>query len=306
MSIIRDEVPKSIPPPIQSALDASDRASYLAGRCRDADAVDWRVRIEVQGNFLGVAYPKGPRDEKVTPKEQGTTFSKGSRLRMLKTINKLDWSVKCWNTFATTTWHDDAPLPTKVELTAYRENMHKRVCYLCGKEIGCIWRTEWMPRQSGRWLGDPMPHVHWVYFGTPHINPQWYSEAAGECQGVGWVRTDLQGFVSKGGLMKYVNKRLGYVAKEVGTLVLPSYLAKIPSCRHWGKLRSKAIPWAPRRTWLIDRGELTEVIREIAIQRYDRVPIEEDSGYCVFGDAGEEVERLLRKNRLPPQEECVG
>jgi hypothetical protein len=256
------------------------------------------VFIEIQGRLLAVAFRTGPNSLPMPPRKEVKGFSRGARFRMLKTFQRLDWHRVGSSTFGTTTWRDEIGRPTGRMLTQFRSWLHRSVETMVGRHVSAIWRTEWVPRLSGRFVGEPMPHVHWIYLDIPRLDKEEYAYRTAQAMGVDRVRTQLKAIKGLEDCMYYVSKKLAYVAKASCVLVTDAYLNKIPNGRQWSVMRRPNLPLCDKTELRLAPGELVEKIREIAIEEWDRTPIEPDAGFTVFGPASHRVRMLLAEAGL--------
>ena len=169
-------------------MGSVQRQSSPVGSMEDCDEPDpvkhdmrWmgddgaNVFIEWQGSLLCVAYRKGPRLCK-TDRKRGKCqpFSSSSRLRMFRLINRLDWSAAGRSTFFTATWPDQLGRPMYEQITDARTKFQASWERKAKKACPGLWRVEWKIRQSGRYQGQVMPHVHAIYFGCPFCPWEWW------------------------------------------------------------------------------------------------------------------------------------
>jgi hypothetical protein len=256
------------------------------------------VFVECQGQLLAVAFRVGPSHAPMPKRGQVGAFSKASRLRMFKRFNRVDWTKAGRCTFGTTTWRDEIGRPSKEKLSLFRGWLHRSVEEMAGKHIASVWRTEWVLRKSGRYMGEPMPHMHWIYLDIPWLDKHEYNRRAAQAMGVDRVRCELEECRSLKETWFYINKKLGYVAKSSCTLVIDAYLNKNPHGRPWGMTRRELVPYCPQTLIRMMPGDIVEEIRAIAIECWNKVPIEEDAGFTVFGPAAERVQKFLADKGL--------
>ncbi len=251
------------------------------------------VFIEIQGQLAAVAIRKGPLKFERAKRGDVQGFSNASRLRMLKTMNRLDFSRAGKTTFATQTWRDECGRPSPLKITQARSVCQRDLERLAGRRLPAIWRVEWQVRKRGRLKGEYMPHVHVVYFGIPFIPKEDWTMAWARAIGFdGRVSVKLEGVENARKLCYYVSK---YMAKPewLSNLDIPSYLNKYLPGRKWGIYRRELMPWADKLDVRTAPGALIDRIREIATEQWAKCPESEESGFCVFGPAARKIQELV-------------
>lgn len=251
------------------------------------------VFIEIQGQLCCVAVRKGPLSITPAKRQEINGFSKASRLRLFKLTNRLEFSRAGRCTFATQTWRDEVGRPTPAEITAARSNCQKSLERLAGQECAGFWRVEWKMRESGRFVGQPMPHLHVIYFNMPFVPVKDW--AACWARAIGWegrVSLKLEEIQNLRKCLYYVSK---YIAKldALSNLDIASYLSEYQGGRRWGTYRKNLIPVADKTEIRIPPGDLADRIRAVAIKAWDKTPVNPDVGFSIFGPAAQEVQRLV-------------
>jgi hypothetical protein len=273
-------------PPLPRPLDTDRPIRWLGDDGRN-------VFIEIQGQLACVAFRHGPLSAAPPVRQEIRGFSAASRLRLFKTINRLDFSAAGRCTFMTTTWRDEVGRPDKHELTRVRSAFQKAIERMAGCGLPGIWRVEWKKRKSGRYVGQVMPHVHVIYFKIPYLDK--IDITAAWARAIGWkgqVSCKVKGVKNLRMTLSYVSK---YIAKidDLSNLDIVSYLARIPAGRAWGIYRKDLMPMADRTLIRVLPGQLVYRIRQIAIAAYAKTPVDDETGFCVFGPASEEIGRLV-------------
>jgi hypothetical protein len=251
------------------------------------------VFIEIQGKLACVAVRKGPLKYQPKKRSEIKGFSASSRLRLFKTINRLDFERAGRCTFATMTWRDELGRPEPARITQARSSCQRSIETLAGHPLAGIWRLEWQVRKSGRYVAQYMPHIHLIYFGIPWINKTLWMEAW--ARSVGWgghISVKIEEIQNIRKCLYYVSK---YIAKldVLSTLDIPSYLNKYLPGRKWGTYRKNLLPVADKHEFRVPPGELVERIRDIAIEAWEKTPPNEGSGFTVFGPAAEKIRVLV-------------
>lgn len=250
--------------------------------------------ITITGKVIELRTPK--RINRKPPDRNGTqikTFSRKSRLKLMKLIHKIDLSyVNQWK-FLTLTFPDTyCSLPYR-ERTNCRSHFMLEVERFVGRAIPNIWRCEWKDRQTGQWVGHAMPHYHILAYKLPYIPGKWISNTwARVIEYEGEVDTDIRAVRKKNGVLRYLAK---YVSKAVSLDLVP-YLNKTAMLgRAWGICRKELFPWyAPEILENLPEEIIAELYR-FAESILSQESLEYKTGFTLFGDACRyEVERILR------------
>lgn len=263
------------------------------------------VFIEVQGQLACVAFRKGPLAYKPAPREEIRGFSAASRLRLFKTINRLDFGSAGRCTFLTTTWRDELGRPDPEEITRARSAFQKSIERMAQSALPGVWRVEWQKRKTGAYAGQYMPHVHVIYFRIPYLEKEAVTDAW--ARAINWnrhVSVKINEIVNLRMCLYYVSK---YIAKMdvFGNLDIVSYLARHQAGRKWGIYRKNLLPVADKTEMRVLPGTLVERIREAAIRAYDKTPVDKETGFSVFGPAAQEIQRIVDEFCLTDGEELV-
>lgn len=263
------------------------------------------VFVELQGNVVCVAYRQGPLSY-IPPKRQEIGgFSRESRMRLFKLTNRIDFQAAGRVTFVTTTWRDEVGRPSPSAITRARSAWQKTVERHARKRMPGIWRTEWKNRLSGRYAGQPMPHLHTLYFRAPYMEKQAISE--GWARAIGWdgrISVRLEEVVNLRACLSYVSKYLAKIC-DLGNLDIVAYLAAPSVGRQWGTYRKNELPLADKWEFRVAPGELADKIRAIATKHWSKISQEKHKGYVVFGGAAEEISAMCEENLLSTDEHLI-
>lgn len=264
------------------------------------------VFIEIQGQLCCVAVRKGPLSAAPAKRKEINGFSKASRLRLFKLTNRLEFSRAGRCTFATCTWRDEVGRPSPAAITQARSNAQKSLERLAGQQCAGFWRIEWQNRLSGRYVGQPMPHLHAIYFNMPWVAKEEWSAAW--ARAIGWegrVSVKLEEIQNLRKCLYYVSK---YVAKldALSNLDIVSYLSNYIGGRRWGTYRKNLIPLADKHELRVPPGELVDRIRAVATKAWEKTPINPDVGFSIFGPAAKEIQKLVDDWALQMQEDPLG
>lgn len=247
--------------------------------------------VKSQGSLLSwkVRQPYIP----VTPPKRGpiTRFTDACRMRMLRFIATIDWlkTGKCL--FMTLTYPDDVVHESYARLQKQKDLMQERIETHLGRHNPAMWRLEWKPRLTGRYIGQAEPHWHWILFGTKWIDKEWVNSSWKEVIGwTGYNRTEVKGMKNKKQVGYYVSK---YSAKVDSSLVNDPYHRTIPSGRQWGKLREPLIHRHTAFEVLLPDSELTGFARDYWIDRRKREPKWENPSFTCLGPLAEEIGQIV-------------
>ncbi len=164
---------------------------------------------------------------------------------MLKTIARIDWKKHRKALFLSLTYPDECWTPHFAKRTQQRSQYIRDLELHVGKRLGILWRVEWKPRMSGVLLDDVAPHMHFVIFGAPWIEMEWFNRRWRDMlEYDGHVQVDIELLRGADAAAQYAAK---YASKDVlGGLDNDAYLNT--TCgRSWGLHRRDLIPWRPQR-----------------------------------------------------------
>lgn len=214
-------------------------------------------------------------------------FSRKSRLRLLKSIATFDWRRIGGSLFVTLTYPDDVAHTDIDKRNRERYLFHRQVEKYVGKHVNGIWRVEWMPRLSGKRIGEVLPHMHLLLFSCPfvpiaNIVKWWrniirYDEPA--------FNLEIE-FIKEGDVASfYVSKYCGKVAPDSGLAHVP----KVNTGRHWAYFRPQEIPKCPATHFpLLDPG-LIEWLRVKASRAIPHYDIRYDDSFTLLGDFAKKI-----------------
>lgn len=183
-----------------------------------------KIEIYVDGNSakcqLPVIKPIGKR-EGVRGGIRGkvTGFSRQSRLRMMRTVSKLENAKR--PLFVTLTYPDEfeGQVDGKEIKEKHLKNLWKRMDYNW-TELSCIWKLEYAERKSGINVGELFPHLHILVWGLYEVDIEevrefvknaWW-EVCGELSGDHFkAGTRVERLRHYRGTMSYISK---YMSKD--------------------------------------------------------------------------------------------
>lgn len=207
-----------------------------------ADVAAWCV--EIQGKRLTVKC-RTQRPPRKKGKKRGpiTCFSRKARARRLRWIASVDWKSAGAGFLVTVTYPDEQSNHTMEERKLHRRDLNRFIVARCKRELGCFWRVEWMPRQSGKYVGQLRPHMHFLYMGYQTINFRGIRERWEEIIGSNqYTQVDVT-YVSLGDMVSVYAAK--YCSKEASATYLDNVPYRTRTGRHSGELRKTLIPMHP-------------------------------------------------------------
>jgi len=243
--------------------------------------------IECKAQFL--------RPPRGLPKKRGKCkgFTRGSRLRMLKMVSKVDWKNITRGLFVTLTF-PDAVWPMELQRrNQARHTFLRDIERHLGVPIGALWRIEWQKRKTGVNKGKFLPHYHLILPGCKFIRWQFVNErwrAALQYRGI--VVTDVRKLSDKTMHQVYIAK---YAAKlpELSSLDYLSYL-NIDG-RHWGVHRPSLIP---KHATVVYDGlseKHIEGLKKLAREKFAWYGEYAELGFSMFGKLGAGMVDAVRR-----------
>lgn len=260
------------------------------------------VWIEWQGDRLQVRVQKETKAMVPEPKRgEVSGFSDSSRFRCLKFVAGIDWKAggECW--FLTLTypdtieWHE--PAIRQLHLSNFQTKLRRHY----DRPIGFVWRTEWLPRKSGRCEGEIAPHFHLVVFNAPLLTRQvawnFWMESIGEhVYADVWVEELYN--AARVGL--YIAK---YAAKQIPLLGYGAYLGKALSGRAWGARYAGNIPRHAVKKWRTTENEKTREVMHVARGEATCWALGYNDSFTILGPAakamGEYMSRYTVDGEVP-------
>lgn len=209
-------------------------------------------------------------------------FSRGSRLRMLKSASRIDWAAMGKSLFVTLTYPDECVNPMYTERTKKLYLFHRYVEKHLDRQIPVLWRTEWKPRLQGANVGKIAPHHHLILGGIDYIHwsmiRMWWNKINHH---TGYIHTWVRKIYDASGPIKYVCK---YMSKE-DSFINAAYLNN--GClngKAWSLKRRHLFPMRPVE---MDRSltfEEVRVAQQFAQSEFERYDEFEDGGFTLLGN----------------------
>lgn len=253
--------------------------------------LDWKVvirgdLIEVKAEFL--------RPPRGIPKKRGKckAFTRSSRLRMLKMVSVIDWSSITSGIFVTLTYPDSVRFPKYNDRSKHLYLFCRYLEQHLGKQVGVLWRVEWMKRKSGAKRGKWYPHFHLIIPAVKYVHRnlirQWWRDTI---KAIGPLSTDVKALTDRTHHAVYIAK---YAAKlpEFGSLDYVSYLNSVDG-RHWGVKRPSLIPKHTKITYDGLSAECIECLKQVAFENLPSYGKYSELGYCMFGKLGAAMKNAI-------------
>jgi hypothetical protein len=253
----------------------------------------------VRGNLLeyhaGISWEPPPAGEK---RKAISTFSRAARLRLIKTLQTIDYRNSPLSVAITLTYPPEREPRDMYQRGMDRSQMIRHIENYLDRNVYGLWRTEWLPRLSGERKGFLAPHIHLVLFGIRFIHYQtindWWK---GVIQWEGYVRTEIRRARKQRTTLHYLSK---YISKPVdSSLVIASY-PNGPDGKHYDWIRRNLVPtYSPQ--WYSD---LTEEQKEYVYAAHKRAWPESDvkpgESLTILGPAACNAGKILRQMALTP------
>lgn len=263
----------------------------------DKKALKEKRWVERQGKCVEVWVVKDDRKPRKPPtKKPITSFSRQSRMNLIRRIAKTEWGQCLPALFLTLTFPDEVASLSVRERTQLRQSFQYRMEKFLGKKVGCLWRVEWVRRRSGHYKGKIVQHMHLIVSGVRFIHWWWIRKWWQECLGYeGPLQTHVKRVDTALQAAMYLQK---YVSKPV-LLDYRAYLREGESIgRQWGTLNPSLLPLGVKQgvfdLWDTDMQFLRSMAREKIKDFDDKCP----GSFTLFGDEVTENLELWFGDRL--------
>lgn len=251
--------------------------------------------VTIQGKKLECRFER--RWHTFPPSRKGltlTSFSRKSRLRLLKNVATIDWRNTRYSLFVTLTYPDDAAHRDKDRRNRERYLMHRHFELYAGKHLCGIWRVEWKPRLTGKHVGRVEAHQHMVLFDCPYIGKKtirkWWARILNM---KGYVDVDSKTVPAGEAASMYVSKYCAKVDVQETLGNLP-YL-NTPG-RHYGYFRSKQIPRCEKISFPLINADFIRLIQIRASTRLKYLDTRFQETFTLLGDFAVQVgDEILKK-----------
>lgn len=218
-----------------------------------------------------------------------STFTAQSRMRMFKMTATIDWTAARTGVFITLTFPDAClPMLASERMRALWEFFRRLETYL-GHQVSALWRVEWLPRESGRFKGQAMPHFHLIVFDVRYFpynvcNWTWKEVLGRECWE--YTRTECERLSNERQHGAYIAK---YAAKLPSSLVSVAY-SRIDG-KHWGYYRLKNLPRATMEYFTDVPLKTVRELRAMAAEHLRWYDPQTDLGFCILTRFGRRLAR---------------
>jgi hypothetical protein len=256
-----------------------------------------KVRVISQGKLLTVSitdYPYAPPQN--VKRGIVDSFSRASRLRLLKYIATIDWESIASGVLITLTYPDSRLGRDKDTRNKDRSRFLRDIEKHLGGKVSGIWRTEYEPRKSGANQGVIVPHLHFLLIRESFVCHKVVRKIWRKILKVhGPLSTDVR--AAKNGELAsfYIAK---YMSKVHSLLSLDNCAYLNTHGRHWGTIRKQFIPICPHE--VLDGLDEDEIAFLIATgqQRLPWVDMTLPHTFSLLGKNATEILSELRKKIL--------
>lgn len=248
----------------------------------------------IQGELIELTYVKSNREFRL-PGRRGKVkgFTRSARLRMLRTVARIDWTKVKHAVFITLTYPDKYADRTMRERSTDRWLFMRYMENYLGKKFGVLWRVEWEERKTGKRKGETIAHLHLIVFGCRFLHKDmvrsfWACVLRADGLAITWI----DGITSGKKVARYIGK---YCAKlpEESVLDNASYLSS--AGRHWGACRKDLIPFADRWVMRLSDPKQIQLLENAACMAFPYFTRDVDQGFSLFGkNAGKCIEIICR------------
>lgn len=254
-------------------------------------------RLEMQGKRISLCKTGYKRTiEQEQKRGVVVEFSARARSRRLRRIAEVNWRLVGESSFITLTYPDEVSDHTMSERKTHRYLFNRWLCKTIGRPLGCFWRVEWLPRQSGNFIGQLRPHMHLLYLNTPKIC--WLRAMAKWMTIIGvkrFTQVNIKPLEIAEAVSVYVAK---YTAKEASTLLLDDVPKRNRTGRHAGELRKSLIPTHDKKVVSDIEEYLVIKLKQRANELLWWYDVKWDDGFTLLGSDAEELIKELEENYL--------
>lgn len=295
--IHKRELPRLRPPPFDTEVTMNVAVHSRGRKRKRRPALDIPPQIHVRGNLLeflnGKAWEPPPAREK---REKISTFSQAARLRLLKALLGIDYRNSPLSVAITLTYPDERIPRDQYQRGKDRSKFLRYIETHLKRPVYGLWRTEWLPRETGSKIGYLAPHIHLVLFGIRFIHYETINGWWKKC--ITWdhyVRTEIRRARKERTTLHYLSK---YISKPVdSSLVIASY-PNNPDGKHYDWVRRPLVPMYPH-LWF---GDLTDEEVEYVFALHHRTWPESEcklgESFSIMGKAVQRAIGILREMRL--------
>lgn len=226
-------------------------------------------------------------------------FSAQARKRLLEYMATIRYAENAPGYFVSLTYPDDK-IPkgkdafNKQRFKFWRYLERERSIGVCG-----IWRLEWKPRQTGRWVGCLAPHFHLMIFGCVNLDEDYirsvWKRSIGDSR---WISVDCQMMLSEKQCGTYVAK---YCAKNSPLDSIPNLNKLYFGGRAWGRHMKELIVRHEVQEWNLTTVDFLDGIYEYGASSVPMASRGNNHSFTVFGDIAIEIGELIEQNYIDYQ-----
>lgn len=232
----------------------------------------------------------------IPPRGDIVEFSSRARRRMLRRVAEIDWRAAGDGLFITYTYPDSHIDVQLSERKQHRGVIHRDVESYCGRNVGAIWKVEWMPRLTGAAVGRIAPHLHVLYFGVRYVSYDFLRERWASAIGAtGYVNVHGEQLDAGNMCSVYMAK---YCAKESPSFRLDNVPYRNKTGRHYGWRRKEEIPWHDTQAFALPSKEVFDLLMRRACEILPYLKGYYGDGFTLLGKDAEKVFEEFRANVL--------
>lgn len=250
-------------------------------------------RFRVQGSVVEYKCGVEPSEAGKPPiRGQVKGFTRAARLRLLKRVATIDWQTIPQSVLITLTYPDELADRTFQQRGQDRYLFMRKLERYLDRKVCGIWRTEFVPRRSGRYKGMLLPHLHLLVFGVTFVPWQTVRQFWKEViHKKGYCRTEIKRATSPKMAGFYVAK---YMSKTTDSpsLVNSSYLNT--HGRAYGYHRPGKIPQFSE-TWISNPSiEQIQALLDYAKDCLPWLNRQHQSSYTLLGRYADHAKQILQ------------
>ena len=261
------------------------------------------IKITYQGKYL--EFSERSTVPEIMPKKMcgsKTTFSRASRMNLLKKLARIDWTKSRRSSFLTLTYPSDVRPRDSRTMTQARSTFVRALESHVGRQLVIIWRIEWLTRQLEPFLADWYPHFHFLILDCPYIHWEFLAKRWATALSTRYARVHIEECENEIKAGYYVSK---YCAKidSNSNLVNAVNLNIVPSGRQWGVLRENLMPMCPCKIIYIPDSEIGQTVSDWIVKNRPLNAMA-GAGFTILGDGSPEFWKIIAAEWLTGQEDA--